>query len=348
MNSNQKNIVLLVISIGMIIALASCSSRKNSPYASGDNVEIDSYISNEISDLSSNNANIRLHALNALGSQGQSASRALPIINNLIENDQVYNVRKSAVYAYAKINSDFLNKLEIPIDVANNETLEINIDPKYDQYFDGYQSLRNVLRYGFLPIHFEIKNNSKRSIRIDFNEALFENSRTGETCTPVPLNRVLRSLKFSVAKGVVTAIILPFTIASPFKRGVANARTSKFIRESILKSELIPPFASRGGDLFFPMTIETANMNGWKISFTIFETINRNKFNISHVYNGKTIIDGSSANNLSLTKDQSYNENASEKQSAEERLLKINELFKKGLISESEYKLKKSEIINEL
>lgn len=266
---------------------------------------------------------------------------AIDKIITIAESDNDMNIRKfaqEAIMIATVMGTTYKDYAHVKLPMGTSE-IELTIRPSLT-FNTGSRNVDIVKKHGILPINIAVKNLSQTLITVDYSfYKLLQPD--GKIAGLVSAEEVSRKLKISYDRALTNTVLFGFLGArSILKTKTYNDKVSDVINESKIKSDYISQNESIEGYIFFNMPEDFYYLGNWKFKMGI-------KSSDGNLY----IIEDDFKKELTVKIEKLMQEEVKpaplEKKSLEQKIIELDNLLKKGLITQDDFDKKKNELLKE-
>ena len=370
--SNQQKATLLTITfICIIVVLATTGcNRWYVDYGIGRNqLKSKEILPNLILALDDPEPRTRVSALRFITLLKYEAQDAIPKVVELAKNDTGKNVKYYAINTLRMIvpcNQEGLDLMQEVISANSGEmatlaesaleTIEGNeyitleeslsllhpcdgIELKITQvhkFFNGYRTIYPS-RLHMLPFEIMISNQSDYSVSLSA-ESFKLSGPNGKILPQVTPADAIKKQYYSIGK----TFLFGFPVASQIKAGRANGIISKYCEEKVLTELILAPGQDTTKILFFNCPKLQEQFSGWQLAFSLTQKDCGQKTNIHYTFGS-----GAEITTEQITPRPLLTRRQPPPITLENKLLELESLKEKKLITEEEYTEKRELLIKE-
>ena len=311
----------------------------------------------------------RVSALRFITLLKHEAKEAIPKVVELAKNDTGKNVKYYAIHTLKMIvpcNQEGFDLMQDVISANSGEmailaesaleTIKANeyitleellshlhpcdgIELKITQvhkFFNGYSTI-NPSRLHMLALEITINNKSDSPISFSAENFNLSNPDKGILPRMTPAD-VIQKQHFSIGK----TFLFGFPVVSQIKAGRANGIISKYCEEKVLTELTVAPGQDATKFLFFNCPKRPDQLSGWQLAFSLMQKDCGKKTNLHYTFGS-----GAEISTEHVTPQPLLTRQALQPVTLENKLLELESLKEKKLITEEEYTEKRKSLIKE-
>ncbi len=283
--------------------------------------------------------NTRHYAIKVLKSIMPNTTKNLKIM------DDVANCNSGDLAIEAKNTSEFIKRKSPANELTNNgkislpDGIEIKLTPEFI-FFNGYVTIYPSRSAYMLPIEIAVNNQTDSPINLN-SKSFILLDQEGKQKSQLSVTAAIKRQQYDISAAVLRGLVILGPIPA-VKAGRANGIISKFCEAKVLTTLEIQPGEQIKKTIFFDCPTRPKEIDGWQLDFSCSQKDFGKKTNIHYIFGS-----GAKITTEKITPRTQSTQHLAAAPTLESKLLELNSLKEKKLITEEEFAEKRKLLIKE-